>query len=306
MSGAIANLLDLMRVNSTAYIAKNLKAPWGVFVDDYKSLARFHFVVSGTTWIGMSDSDDAIRLNKGDIAIVMRGKAHSYFDDQTTETVARNYPNGPDGARFELFDKNSEDTHLLCGYFEVSDSTPQALLSSLPDLVIGKHDEINQGRKLDLVVNLATEELSKPSSGSVVTLNRLTELLCVHTFQDWFERNLDDNPALQALSDPKIKGVLDEIHSVPDAPWTIDSLAQLYGKSRSAFVTHFKIATGHSPMSYVRQWRINLACSLLRSSTMSIDEVAFKSGYSDTNAFNRAFKRETGTSPGAYKRDKMI
>ena len=54
-------------------------------------------------------------------------------------------------------------------------------------------------------------------------------------------------------------------------------------------------------LSYVRQRRIRLSCKMLESGNMSMGEVAFKSGYSDSNAFNRAFKREVGVSPGVIK-----
>ena len=41
---------------------------------------------------------------------------------------------------------------------------------------------------------------------------------------------------------------------------------------------------------------------MLEEGSLALDEIAFKSGYADTNAFNRAFKREIGASPGAFRR----
>jgi AraC-like DNA-binding protein len=55
-------------------------------------------------------------------------------------------------------------------------------------------------------------------------------------------------------------------------------------------------------MSYVRGWRISLARQMLQGNSLPLDEIAFRSGYADTNAFNRAFKRETGRTPGSVKR----
>ncbi len=48
--------------------------------------------------------------------------------------------------------------------------------------------------------------------------------------------------------------------------------------------------------------RRDAAVMLLRSETLSIDQVAEQLGYSDTANFGRAFRRWTGTSPGAYRR----
>ena len=101
---AISNLLDLMRVRSTAYIAKNLTAPWGVNIDEHTNLARFHFAISGATWIGLPGTQETTKLTKGDIAIIPDGKAHEYFDSEDrTDRQSKNYPTPQTPARFELF-----------------------------------------------------------------------------------------------------------------------------------------------------------------------------------------------------------
>lgn len=306
MADLISGLLDLMRVEGTAYIAKNLTAPWGVHVDRHEHLARFHIVMAGSTWIGMPGSSEVYKLNPGDIAIIPQGKAHDYFDEQTNrERESKAYPTAQSTPRFELFDKDSEDTHLLCGYFKIAKHTPQSLTSCLPDIIIGQKQSADLSSKFAMIVDLAMAEISDPESLSQASLNRLTELLCVYTIHAWFQKNLADHPQLQALTNPKTKLVLDAIHTKPSQPWTVDKLAKLHGKSRTAFAAHFKAAIGISPMSYVRQWRIKQACQMLQEGSHSLDEVAFMSGYSDTNAFNRAFKREIGSSPGVLSRKKV-
>lgn len=304
MTDVIVNLLDMMRVRSTAYIAKNLTAPWGVHIDAYPNLARFHYVVSGSTWIGMRGTADAQKLERGDIAIVPHGTPHTYQDEATRPAkLMRNYPTDGQPPRFELLDRDSTDTHLLCGYFEISNHTPANIITRLPDLLINRRRQNGGSKASDLIIDLATEELANPSSGSQIRLNRLTEMLCVQAIHDWFETTLAENDYLQALADPKTKVVLDAIHDEPTRNWCVKSLAEVYGQSRSAFTSQFKKATGQSPMNYLRTWRIKLASRMLTESEIPIDEIAFKSGYADTNAFNRAFKRTIGMSPGAYRRD---
>ncbi len=139
------------------------------------------------------------------------------------------------------------------------------------------------------------------TSLSQTTLNRLTEILCVYTIQAWLESTQSENDQIRALADPKTRLVLEEIHQSPAANWSVEIFAQLVGQSRTAFSSQFKLAMGVSPMRYVRQRRIRLSCKMLETGNMSMGEVAFKSGYSDTNAFNRAFKREVGVSPGVIK-----
>jgi AraC-like DNA-binding protein len=302
MTDAISNLLDLMRVSGTAYIAKNLQAPWGILIDEHPHLARFHLIISGSTWIGSAGSDDLEQLNAGDIAIFPEGRAHVYSDDKAPATISsKAYPTESTVPRFEIFDKDSKDTHLLCGYFEISTDTPQTIRAQLPSMIIGRSGDDPTDKKFDIIVDLAREELLNPSSVSQITLNRLTEVLCVYTIQNWLDAAITTDKSIRALADPKTKIVLDAIHSAPTSQWTVENLAQLVGQSRTAFAAHFRLALGISPIRYVRQRRIKWAFKMLEQNDCSIDKVAFEAGYADTNAFNRAFKRQIGTSPGAVK-----
>jgi AraC-like DNA-binding protein len=49
-----------------------------------------------------------------------------------------------------------------------------------------------------------------------------------------------------------------------------------------------------------------LACERLASGTMSVTEVAYSLGFSDSSNFARAFKAHAGHSPGEYRRRKSI
>lgn len=48
--------------------------------------------------------------------------------------------------------------------------------------------------------------------------------------------------------------------------------------------------------------RKTLAMNLLENETLALSEIAFSLGYSDVSAFNHAFRRWTGQSPGNYRR----
>ena len=300
MSNTILDLLNHLRVKSTAFVGKNLASPWGVEIDQHTDLARFHIVISGSTYIGTTDNVEL--LSAGDVAIIPNGKAHFYADKLGRQLKPTNFPNGPCNSYFQQYHKDASNTHLLCGYFEVSKSTPPAITSCLPEMLIGRAKDPALAKKFSMVIALLVEELANPDNQSQANLNRLTEILCIYAIQGWVSQCITEDQQLRALADPKTKLVLDKVHERPDAPWTVDSLARHFGQSRTAFAAHFKKATGMSPMHYVRRWRINLACGMLEENALSIDEIAYKSGYADTNAFNRAFKRETGSSPGVYKR----
>ena len=55
-------------------------------------------------------------------------------------------------------------------------------------------------------------------------------------------------------------------------------------------------------MHYVTRWQMNSARSRLVESDQTVADMARNFGYESEAAFNRAFKRHVGISPGAAKR----
>lgn len=64
----------------------------------------------------------------------------------------------------------------------------------------------------------------------------------------------------------------------------------------------FKNDVGVSPIQYLIQYRIEVAKKLLRTTNLSIAEIAYKIGYPNPNYFNLIFKKLTGTSPGKFRK----
>ncbi len=55
-------------------------------------------------------------------------------------------------------------------------------------------------------------------------------------------------------------------------------------------------------MHYLGNWRLQLAARLLESQGASIAQAAAEVGYESEAAFNRAFKKQVGVPPGAWRR----
>ena len=92
------------------------------------------------------------------------------------------------------------------------------------------------------------------------------------------------------------------MHERPAHDWTVDDLAEHVGLSRSALAQRFANLLGQPPMQYLTRWRLALAAAALRSGDRAIAAVAEESGYESESAFNRAFKREFGMPPAAWRR----
>ncbi len=91
------------------------------------------------------------------------------------------------------------------------------------------------------------------------------------------------------------------IHKHYNSPLTIDELANICDISASYLSYLFHLQIGKTIKNYIRDYRINQACALLRHSKLSIQEIAKKVGYDDPNYFSRVFKQQKHISPCNYR-----
>ena len=73
------------------------------------------------------------------------------------------------------------------------------------------------------------------------------------------------------------------------------------GLSRAAFGRQFRALTGEAPRVYVSRTRMEHAARLLRETDATVADVGTRVAYSPEYAFNRAFCRYHGISPGRYR-----
>ena len=81
----------------------------------------------------------------------------------------------------------------------------------------------------------------------------------------------------------------------------LKQIAEACGVTREYFGREFKRRYGENPGSFLRSLRVEHAKSLLKTTSIPIEEIAAASGFTDANAFGRRFKQLFGTSPGAFR-----
>lgn len=84
-----------------------------------------------------------------------------------------------------------------------------------------------------------------------------------------------------------------------------DIIARHVGFSPEHVSRVFKQETGMNLVNYIQTERLNAACGLLISSTMSVSEVAARIGYDNFAYFSKAFRKFTGLTPSVYRRGKQ-
>ncbi len=86
-------------------------------------------------------------------------------------------------------------------------------------------------------------------------------------------------------------------------PISLAALAHLVGLSACYFCRAFRQSFGMPPQRYQLKQRIECAKTLLAKHAASVTDVGLTVGYNDTSAFCTAFRRVTGLTPSAYRRN---
>jgi transcriptional regulator GlxA family with amidase domain len=83
------------------------------------------------------------------------------------------------------------------------------------------------------------------------------------------------------------------------------TLAELAGISQSHYSRAFKASTGLAPYQWQLQARIERAKDLLLNTNGGLEDVAEATGFAGAVHLGRAFRKMTGTTPAAWRRDRL-
>ncbi len=97
---------------------------------------------------------------------------------------------------------------------------------------------------------------------------------------------------------PVIEYINQHIHAVVE----VKELAAISRLSESQFRRKFKKVFRLSPVQFLLKLRILKACSLLRSSALTIGEVSDQCGFESQNYFARYFRQQMGSTPRDYRK----
>jgi AraC-like DNA-binding protein len=73
------------------------------------------------------------------------------------------------------------------------------------------------------------------------------------------------------------------------------------GTSRTILIERFKTYLNVAPMTYLFNWRMQIAAGMLAGRGSNLSRVGSDVGYESEAAFSRAFKRATGMAPAAWR-----
>ncbi|SED22401.1 AraC-type DNA-binding protein [Nocardioides exalbidus] len=283
------------------YAVSDLRAPWGMEIPALPGTVVFHLVTAGEMVLEVGDERHWMRA--GDMALVPTGLGHSVLDAPGSEAVPLfDLPRIEVAERYERLSIPGPGAaaELVCGAVSFSGLGVARLLRSLPSILpAGDGGDAAWMRAAFEVIGA---ESRSPRPGSDVVTARLADVLVVQVVRAWLESGEQDRGWVAGLRDPQVGRALAAFHAGPGAAWTLASLADEAGMSRSAFAERFRDTLGEPAMSYVTAWRMDLAARMVRERGLSLARIAERVGYQSEAAFNRAFRRAHGMTPGAYAR----
>ena len=102
---------------------------------------------------------------------------------------------------------------------------------------------------------------------------------------------------------------IDRLHriirqNISNSDFNIDDLASEMRLSRSAFYKKVKGQTGFAPVDLIKEFRLSHAAELLQTTTYSITQVAYRSGFKDVSYFGKCFRKRYSMSPREYVQGK--
>ena len=112
--------------------------------------------------------------------------------------------------------------------------------------------------------------------------------------------NLVEKRSMSSYSEP-IRQILVTIDASPTGDLSLKRFANDLFLNTSYLSTLFKKEVGMTLTDYVNKNRITYAKRLLKSTTLSIQDIAARSGIPDIHYFTRLFRRETGMSPRQWR-----
>ncbi len=111
-----------------------------------------------------------------------------------------------------------------------------------------------------------------------------------------------DRIALEDHQAPVIRKMLEYIRTHYNEKITLDSIANAGGVCRTKCCQLFRNLLSMSPNDYLNSFRLEKSMELLKSTRMSVTEIAAECGYNSTSYFTEQFTRAKGCTPTQYRK----
>ncbi|SNS46967.1 transcriptional regulator, AraC family [Granulicella rosea] len=262
---------------------------------------KCYAVLAGRCWLVVETEPEPVLLQAGDCFLLPRGLPFRLATDLALEPVHYTVAIARLGMTRECPGLTEGVPYIAGGHFALSGAHAEMLLQSLPPIVHIRSEQDKEAMRWSL--ERMREELRTPRPGGSLIAQQLAYMMLVQALRLHLSDASSVVPGwLSALTDKHMSLAIASMHQDPGHPWTLPSLAERVGMSRSVFALRFRETVGATPMEYLTRWRMLLAADRLKSSSDGLCVIAQSLGYESESAFGKAFRRVMGCSPRQYAR----
>ena len=146
--------------------------------------------------------------------------------------------------------------------------------------------------------------LNRPTLGGEQLIKNLLEILLINIMRDETESEHTNTQFLfkEELDGYVAKRILEFLNERLYQRIKIDDLCETLNYNKSYLFRQFKTATGRTIMQYFTDLKIEESKKLLRSTDLSVSEIAYKLSFDSPNYFSKTFKKKTQYTPLQYKK----
>lgn len=309
----LSEFLADVHIEASSLSIFELGRPWGLIMGG----PAFLFVVAEGECLLKQGNGASIRLRPGDSVLALRGDAVVLASDESAKLVgiediwrANSLPvleSTGGGHPYPLNVKwggPGQRTRIL----GLAVTLPKCGLSStlvraLAPVVVQTNEQTHLLTWIAQVIGFLSEEQNALKAGYIATAAALAQFVLVSLLRS-FSLSAEAR-SIPWFNDDSVSGVaraLQLMRTRPEHPWTVAELAAKAGMSRTVFAQRFAMATGCTPIDYLKSCRMRLAAQHVLAAKTPIAELASEFGYQSERAFRQVFKREHGLSPTAYRK----
>ena len=134
----------------------------------------------------------------------------------------------------------------------------------------------------------------KPPNEQVIHNLIYSIIIEIHTLENKHAKKQNFHPSIEKALEIIEESFCDQI--------SITEIADHIGMSESHFRTLFRKQLGLNPNAYIQEKRINTAMKHLEDPYLTINEIAYRCGYTDPNYFIRIFTKKNGQPPNQWRK----
>jgi len=303
-SDPLGEVLQLLQLTGVLYCSAEFTDPWGIEVPELPGVMNVEVVTSGHCWLEL-DGEVPVFLPEGSLVLIPHGRRHKLRGNPGDKTTwLEDIPIERIGDRFEImrFGGGGRPTEVTYYGVRFDPYLADRLVRLLPEM-LHLRTHVDDGSWLHSTIRFIAQEARQRLPGSETVITRLADILVIQAIRTWIESAREETQGwIAALHDRQIGKAMSLMHRQPERDWRVDSLAREVGMSRSGFSARFTALVGESVLHYLTGLRMRLAHRELRETPDTLARIAERVGYQSEPAFNRAFKRVVGMTPGTVRK----